>query len=58
MASTHTTNLGIEKPGVGEQDGTWGVTVNTNFDKLDQAISGIITVTLTDAKTSVFPSNQ
>lgn len=35
MASTYT-NLGIEKPGTGEQSGTWGTTTNTNFDIIDR----------------------
>ena len=42
MASTYTTNLGIEKIGTGEQSGTWGDTTNTNFDILDEAVNGII----------------
>jgi len=46
MASTYTANLGVEKPGSGEQAGTWGTTTNTNFDILDRAVSGIATVTL------------
>jgi len=46
MASTYTTFLGIEKPATGEQSGTWGDTVNTNMDMLDQAIDGIISITL------------
>jgi len=47
MASTYTTNLGIEKIGTGEQSGTWGETTNLNFDILDQAINGLVSVTLT-----------
>lgn len=35
MASTYT-NIGIEKPGTGEQAGTWGTTTNTNFDIIDR----------------------
>jgi len=46
MASTHTTNLGIEKIEVGQQDGTWGTTTNTNFDLLDTAIGGQVTLTV------------
>ena len=46
MASTYTTFLGLEKPGTGEQSGTWGNTVNTNMDIVDQAVDGIISVTL------------
>ena len=42
MASTYTANLGIEKPGSGEQAGTWGTTTNTNFDIIDRAINGVL----------------
>ena len=52
MASTYTTNLGIEKIGTGEQSGTWGDTTNTNFDILDEAVNGIISVTLSSAGSS------
>lgn len=41
MASTYTTNNGIEQPGSGEQAGTWGDTTNTNFDLIDRALSGV-----------------
>ena len=43
MPSTYTTNNGLEKPGSGEQSGTWGTTVNTNYDMLDRAINGVLT---------------
>jgi len=46
MASTFTSNSGIEKPGSGEQAGAWGTTVNTNFDIIDRGIGGIGTITL------------
>jgi hypothetical protein len=45
MASTYTTNSGIEKPGSGEQSGTWGATVNTNMDIIDTLVSGFISIT-------------
>lgn len=46
MASTYTVNSGIEKPGSGEQSGTWGTTTNTNFDIIDRAINGVGAITL------------
>ena len=39
MASSYTTNLGIEKIATGEQSGTWGDTTNFNIDILDRLIS-------------------
>ena len=46
MPSTYTSNTGIEKPGSGEQSGTWGRTTNTNFDIIDQALHGQASVTI------------
>jgi len=57
MASTYTVNLGIEKIGTGEQSGTWGNTTNTNFDLIDQAVNGAVTVTLASAGTSGSPNS-
>lgn len=47
MASTYTSNSGIQKPGSGEQAGAWGNTINTNFDIIDRATSGVGNITLT-----------
>jgi hypothetical protein len=47
MASTYTSNSGIQKPGSGEQAGAWGATVNTNFDILDRITGGVGSITLT-----------
>lgn len=47
MASTYTSNSGIQKPGSGEQAGAWGATVNTNFDIIDRITGGVGTITLT-----------
>lgn len=46
MASTYTANSGIEKPGSGEQSGTWGSTTNTNFDIIDRVLNGVGSITL------------
>ena len=46
MASTYTANSGIEKPGSGEQAGTWGTTTNTNFDIIDRVLNGVGSITL------------
>lgn len=47
MASSYTTNNGIEQPASGDQSGTWGTTTNTNFDIIDRALNGVGTITLT-----------
>ena len=46
MASTYTSNTGIEKIGSGEQAGTWGTTTNTNFDIIDRTLNGVVTLTI------------
>ena len=52
MASTYTDNLGIEKIATGEKAGTWGDTPNTNFDIIDEAINGIVAITLDSSHTT------
>ena len=47
MASTYTENTGIEKPGAGEQAGAWGTTTNSNFDIIDRALHGQLSLTIT-----------
>ena len=46
MASTYTTNGGIEKIGTGDQAGTWGTTTNLNMDIIDRLINGVYTLTI------------
>ena len=55
MASSYTTNTGIEKPGTGEKAGTWGTMTNTNMDLIDEAINGVKEVTLTAPGSSGSP---
>jgi hypothetical protein len=57
MASTYTDNLGIEKPGSGEQSGTWGTTTNANFDIIDRAINGVLDLSLTGTTTTLTTSD-
>ena len=47
MASTYTSNSGLEKPGSGEQAGRWGTTVNTNFDIIDAGLHGQVEIAVT-----------
>jgi len=50
MASTYTANTGIEKPGSGEQAGTWGTTTNTNFDIIDSAVHGQVSLAISGSR--------
>tara|TARA_R110002096_G_scaffold2689_3_gene13816 strand:+ start:5806 stop:7947 length:2142 start_codon:yes stop_codon:yes gene_type:complete len=45
MGSTYTTNLNLEKPGIGEQENEWGNTLNNNFDTIDTAVNAKIPTT-------------
>jgi len=47
MASSYTTNLGLEKQADGENSSTWGHKVNTVFDLLEDAISDIGAISMT-----------
>jgi len=49
MASTYTTSLKIQEIGNGEQSGVWGSTTNTNWTLIEQAVSGVQTITMSNA---------
>ena len=51
MASSYTTNFGIEEMASGDQAGAWGTTTNFNFDILDR-IASYKAVALSDAATA------
>lgn len=53
MASTYSTNLGIELIGTGDQSGSWGTTTNRNLGTLiEEAICGYASVAITDSTTA------
>jgi hypothetical protein len=47
MASTYSSNIGIELITEGEQAGAWGTTTNGNWSKAEEATSSYSTVTVT-----------
>jgi hypothetical protein len=50
MASTYSTSLKLTLIGDGDQAGIWGQTTNTNLGTLlEQAITGVTSITMTDA---------
>ena len=57
MPSTFTTNLGIEKPADGEQDGIWGEIVNENSDILDRAVNGVLSLSLSGTASTLTTSD-
>jgi hypothetical protein len=58
MASTYTTNLGIEKIGSGEQAGSWGNTTNNNFELIDNAVNGVVTISVSGATTKTVTTSS
>ena len=56
MASTFS-NLGLNLQATGENSGTWGALTNVNLQEIDNAISGVVTITLTGNTTLAFTSN-
>ena len=57
MASTGTINLGIEKPATGDRSGTWGTMTNTNMDLIDQAVAGIVQVSISSPGSTGSPND-
>ena len=53
MASLFTASSGLEKPGSGEQAGSWGETVNNNFDIIDRVSSGFFNLSLTGSSSTL-----
>jgi hypothetical protein len=49
MASSYTTSLKIQQIGNGEQSGVWGTTTNANWNLIEQAVSGVQTITMSNA---------
>lgn len=50
MSSTYSSTLRIELIGDGDQSGIWGQTTNNNLGSLiEQAITGVVTITMVDA---------
>mgnify|MGYP003111397827 CR=1 FL=1 len=58
MASTYTTNLGIEKIGSGEQAGAWGNTTNNNFDLIDEAVNGVVSISVAGTTTKTVTTSN
>jgi len=57
MASTFS-NLGLNLQATGENSGTWGAITNVNLQEIDNAIAGVITITLTGNTTLAFTTNS
>jgi predicted nucleic acid-binding Zn-ribbon protein len=49
MASSYSTSLKIQLMGNGEDSGVWGSITNTNWNLMEQAVSGVQTITMANA---------
>lgn len=57
MASTFS-NLGLNLQATGENSGTWGQITNVNLQEIDNAICGVVTLTITGNTTLVFTTSN
>lgn len=48
MSSTYTSAYRFDKQGTGDNDGTWGVILNTQVDLIEDSIAGVVSITLVD----------
>ena len=49
MTSTYTPSLRIQEMGNGDQPGTWGTTTNLNWTLMEQAVAGVLSISMTNA---------
>jgi len=49
MASTYSTSLQLQLISNGEQSGVWGTTTNTNWNLIEQAVAGVVSITMSNA---------
>ena len=49
MASSYSNSLKIQLMANGEDSGTWGTNTNTNWNLIEQAVSGIVTIPMSNA---------
>lgn len=56
MASTYTYS-GIELIATGEQANTWGITTNTNWEIIEEGVSGVVSVALTSTSYTLTTSD-
>jgi len=49
MASTYSNSLKIQLMANGEDSGTWGTNTNTNWNLIEQAVAGVVTIPMSNA---------
>ena len=53
MSSTFTSTVRLQLQGTGDNDGTWGDILNTQFGLIDSALNGFKAITVTDGSNTV-----
>lgn len=49
MSSSYSTSLKIQLMGNGDQSGTWGTTTNTNWNLMEQAVTGVASIVMANS---------
>lgn len=57
MTTTYTTNKNFALQGTGDNSGTWGTVLNTNFSLIDSAFGGTYTVSLASTNVTLTQAN-
>ena len=57
MPSTYTDLLRLEDQATGENEGTWGDKLDTNFDMVEEAIAGAVSISTTGGNTTLSTNN-
>jgi hypothetical protein len=57
MSSTYSTSLQIQLMGNGDQSGTWGSTTNTNWNLMESAVAGAVTIVMANANYTLTVAN-
>jgi hypothetical protein len=57
MSSTYSTSLQIQLMGNGDQSGTWGSTTNTNWNLMESAVAGAVTIVMENANYTLSVAN-
>lgn len=58
MPSQYTDSSRFTKQGIGENDNTWGIIANTQYDLIDDAINGVLTLNVTTGLNLTLTANN
>lgn len=58
MPSSYTDSSRLTKQGIGENDNTWGIIANTQYDLIDDAINGVLNLSVTTGSNITLTANN